>query len=191
MGLQNFVNGAGPDLTLADQPGVPDAVDERLWFAVLTRSRHEKKVDAALSGEGITTLLPLVTEVHRWSDRRQTVQLPLFPCYIFVRIAPIPAARLSVLRTLGVISFVGVHGQGTPIPDQQIDDLRTLLTNKIALDPHPYLKVGQRVRVRGGCLDGIEGVLVAKAGEDKVVISIDTIQKSLAISVKGYEIEPL
>ncbi len=191
MGMQSMVNGAGLDRALANQIGLPAAADERLWFAVLTRSRHEKKVDAALTGESITTFLPLVTEVHRWSDRRQTVQMPLFPCYLFVRIPSVPAARLSVLRSHGVISFVGVHGQGTPIPDHQIDDLRTVLTRKIALDPYPYLKVGQRVRVRGGCLDGIEGVLVAKAGEHKVVLSIDTIQKSLGISVKGYEIEPL
>jgi len=191
MGMENVVSGSSLEQTLGNQIRASEAVDDRLWFAVLTRSRHEKKVDAALTGEGITTFLPLVTEVHRWSDRRQTVQLPLFPCYIFVHIAPLPATRLSVLRAQGVLSFVGIHGQGTPIPDQQIDDLRTLLTNKIALDPHPYLKVGQRVRVRGGCLDGVEGVLVAKAGESKVVISIDTIQKSLAISVRGYEIEPL
>jgi len=160
------------------------------WFALLTRSRHEKKVHASLTNDGITTFLPLISRVHQWSDRRQVVELPLFSCYIFVRIPFVPAARVSVLRTLGVLSFVGIQGRGIPIPDSQIEDLRTLVTHRVQLEPHPWLKVGQRVRVRGGCLDGIEGILTVRDGHRRVVISVDTIEKSLAISVKGYDLEP-
>jgi len=161
------------------------------WFAVHTRSRHEKKVHEALKNEGVTTFLPLVSKVSKWSDRRVTVQFPLFPCYVFVRISAAPAERVSVLRTWGVLSFVGVQGRGIPIPDGQIEELQTLAENNVPVDPYPYLKVGQRVRVRGGCLDGIEGILAERDGERKVVISVDAIEKSLAIHIKGYEIEPV
>jgi len=169
----------------------PPAAEAAQWYAVLTRSRHEKKVHAAFCAEGVNSFLPLLSEVHKWSDRRQLVEVPLFPCYVFVCIPSSPAARLPVLRTLGVISFVGVHGNGTPIPASQIEDLRTAIVHHIPLDPHPYLKVGQRVRVRGGCLDGMEGILSVKAGARRVVISIDTIEKSLALSVDGYDLEPV
>jgi len=161
------------------------------WFAVHTRARHEKKVHEALANEGITSFLPLVSKVSQWSDRRVTVQLPLFSCYVFVRISPAPAARIAVLRTLGVISFVGIQGRGTPIPDSQIEDVQALVHNSVPFDPYPYLKVGQRIRVRGGCLDGIEGILTERDGQRKLVISVDTIEKSLAIHVNGYDIEPV
>jgi len=184
------VTTASADWAAASTTASHPEVDSSLWFAVLTRSRHEKKVHASLVNEGITTFLPLVSRVHKWSDRRQVVELPLFSCYIFVRIPQLPAARIPVLRTLGVISFVGIQGRGIPIPESQIEDLRTLLTHRVPLEPHPWLKVGQRVRIRGGCLDGIEGILAVSDGNRKVVISVDTIEKSLAISVKGYDLEP-
>ena len=161
------------------------------WFAVQTRPRHEKKVHTKLVNEGITSFLPVVKQVRRWSDRRMEVDFPLFSCYVFVRIVPLAEKRVSVLCTSGVISFVGIQGQGIPIPDSQIEDLRTLVTHNVPMDPYPFLKVGQKVRIRGGCMDGIEGVLVARDGERKLVVSIDTIQKSLVVSIRGYDVEPV
>ena len=119
------------------------------------------------------------------------VEFPLFSCYVFVRIVPLAGKRVSVLRTSGVISFVGIQGQGIPIPDSQIEDLRSLVTHNVPMDPYPFLKVGQKVRIRGGCMDGIEGVLIARDGERKLVVSIDTIQKSLVVSIRGYDVEPV
>jgi transcription antitermination factor NusG len=179
------------DLRHVDTAFTLPKAGEPCWFAVQTRARHEKKVHNELVSDGISTFLPLVSQVRRWSDRKTIVEFPLFSCYLFVRIVPFAEARVSVLRTPGVLSFVGIQGQGIPIPDTQIEDLRTLVIHGVPMDPYPFLKIGHKVRIRGGCMDGIEGILVAKDGERKVVVSIETIQKSLAVSINGYDIEPV
>ena len=161
------------------------------WYAIQTRPRHEKSAVAELDQKGIVTFLPLVTQVHRWSDRRKKVVLPLFAGYAFVNIVPAPATRVSVLRTNGILNFVGPHNQGAPIPESQIEGIRTLLVNRIPFSSHFFLKVGQRVRIRGGCLEGVEGILIRHKGDDRLVLSVDMIQRSLAISIEGYDIEPV
>lgn len=159
------------------------------WYAVQTYARHEKLVAQRLGERGITAFLPLATEVHAWSDRQKVVQLPLFSCYVFARIAPTNVDRLRVLRAGGVLSLVGKHGEGTPIPDYEIESVRTLMQEGLPWSSYPFLKIGQRVRVRSGALDGVEGVLVSRNGDRTLVISVDAIQRSLAIRVEGYEIE--
>lgn len=160
------------------------------WYAVHTRPKHEKRVAAELSQKGIANFLPLVTEVHRWSDRKKKVELPLFSCYLFVNIAPSAEWRVSVLSTGGVLHFVGPNNQGIPVPDSQIDQVRKLLESKVPFSHHPFLKIGQRVRIRGGCLDGMEGVLSAQNGANRLVVSVDGIHRALAISLEGYDVEP-
>jgi transcription antitermination factor NusG len=161
------------------------------WFAVHTRARHEKMVAYRLQQQGMTTFLPLVTEVHRWSDRRKKVELPLFSCYVFVRLIPTNEQRMRVLGLDGVFSFVGSsRGEGTPVPDEQIEAVRTLIAQDLPWSNHPFLKIGQRVRIRGGALDGVEGVLLLRDGEDTLVVSIDAIQRSLAVRIEGYDVEP-
>jgi transcription antitermination factor NusG len=159
------------------------------WFAIQTRSRHEKLVASQLQNHGITTFLPLVDQVHLWSDRRKVLQLPLFSGYAFVRIVPSAESRVGVLRTQGVVSFVGGRGEGIPIPDQQIKDIQNLLANNVPCVNHPFLKLGQRVRIRGGCMDRVEGILVGHNGARRLVISVQLIQRSLAIRIEGYDIE--
>lgn len=159
------------------------------WFAIKTRSRHEKSVAADLQQRGITTFLPIYEQKRRWSDRWKIVEFPLFSCYAFVSIRPVAEQRLAVLSTHGVVGFVGAHGQGTPIPASQIEDVRTLVVNRVAMWPQPFLKVGQRVRIRGGALDGLEGILAASRGGQQLVISIDIIQRSVSIRLDGYNIE--
>jgi len=161
------------------------------WYAVQTRARHERVVAHRLSETGVTTFLPTVTEVHRWSDRRKIVELPLFSCYLFVKLMPSNEERLRVLRVDSVLRFVGVRGLGTPIPNEQIDAIRILLDEQLPYRSYPFLKIGQRVRVRGGALDGLEGVLVSHNGDRSLVISVDAIQRSLAVRVEGYDIEPV
>lgn len=161
------------------------------WYAIQTRPRHEKRVAAELERKGVTTFLPLLTQIHRWSDRRKTVDLPLFSCYVFINIVPLPKAQVSVLRTNGVLSFVGSHNQGAPIPESQIQDIRTLLAKKIPFTSYPFLKVGQRVRIRGGCMDGVEGILIRQNGDRRLVVSVDMIERSLSVSLEGYDIEPV
>lgn len=159
------------------------------WFAVHTWPRYEKKIAEQFKIQEIDTFLPLYSAKHEWSDRRQTVELPLFPSYLFVRIPETAEARIPVLRTNGVKNFVGVRGVGVPVPDGEIEGVRTLLTRRIPFEAHPFLNIGQRVRIRGGSLDGVEGVLVAKNDDLSLVISIAIIQRSLSIRMAGYQVE--
>jgi transcription antitermination factor NusG len=164
--------------------------DEKKWYALLTRARHEKVVAQRLGEIGLTAFLPLINEVRRWSDRRKTVELPLFSCYVFAKLAPTNQARLQTLRIDGVLSMVGTRGEGTPIPEEQIDAVRKVLQERLPWKSHPFLRIGQKVRVRSGALQGLEGILIARSGESSIVVSIDAIQRSLAIRIEGYEVEP-
>ena len=159
------------------------------WYALHTRARHEKVVEQRLQERGVTTFLPMVTEVHRWSDRKKKVELPLFSCYLFARLAPTKVDRLRVLRVDGIFNFVGAKGEGMPIPDSQIDAVRALIAGELPWSSHPFLKIGQRVRIRSGALDGVEGILVKRNGDSTLVISVDAIQRSLAVRVEGYDVE--
>ena len=166
-------------------------MDSGSWYAVLTRARHEKIIAQRLQEQGISTFLPLVTEVHRWSDRKKKVELPLFSCYLFTRLLPTSEARLRVLRVDGVFQLVGVRGEGTPIPDEQIEALRTLVERRLPVCSHPFLRIGQRVRIRSGALNGLEGILLGRNGDQTLVVSIEAIQRSLAIRIEGYDVEPI
>src|SRR5277367_5330430 len=101
------------------------------WYALHTRSRHEKIVAQRLAEWGVTTFLPMVTEVRRWSDRKKSVQLPLFGCYMFARFAASRTDRLRVLGIDGVLRLVGARGEGSPIPDEQVDAVRTLVASEL------------------------------------------------------------
>ena len=164
-------------------------VESGSWYAVQTRARHEKIVEQRLIERDVTTFLPLVTEVHRWSDRNKTVHVPLFNCYMFAKLTPTNVDRLRVLRVEGVLGLVGARCEGTPIPDEQIESVRTLVEERMPWSPHPFLKIGQRVRIRGGALDGLEGILVSRSGGRALVISVDAIQRSISVCVEGYDVE--
>lgn len=178
------------DLTSAAPPVADDSAEQH-WYAVYTRARHEKVVAALLRQKAVATFLPFLSQEHRWSDRRKVVEVPLFPGYTFVRIAATPGARLRVLQTAGVVSLVGNGHIGVPIPDKQIEDIQTVLAHRVPCAIFPLLRVGQRIRVRGGCLDGIEGLLVRFKGERSLVISVQAVLQSIAISLKGYDVEIL
>jgi transcription antitermination factor NusG len=96
-----------------------------------------------------------------------------------------------VLSVNGVLRFVGVRGEGVPIPDDQVESIRALVSGKVPYTLYPFLKIGQRVRVRGGSLDGVEGILVARNGNRTLVISVEPIQRSLAINLDGYQVQPI
>jgi transcription antitermination factor NusG len=167
---------------------LPTAVSTQ-WFAVRTRSRHEKVVERGLRGQGLEVFYPVVNQIRQWSDRKKLVETPLFAGYTFVRIAPTPGQRVNVLRTQGVVELVGAQGQGIPIPEDQIEAVRAVAALNLPFTQHVFLKVGQRVRVRGGSLDGVEGVLVANNGSRNLVISVEPIQRSLSIRIEGYQVE--
>ena len=174
-----------PNMTPIVAPGIEN------WYAVQTRARHERAVAQRLREQGVTTFLPLVTEVHRWSDRRKSVEVPLFGCYVFVKLPLTGEHRLQVLKIDGVFRFVGASGLGTPIAESQIDAVRTLIGQQIPWSTHPFLQIGQRVRVRGGALDGVEGILVSRNDDNTLVVSVDAIQRSLAVRIQGYDVEPV
>jgi len=159
------------------------------WFALQTWPRYEKKVEAELQRKQIECFLPLTASEHQWSDRRQIVQLPLFPTYLFVRAPETFDSRISVLRTNGVINFVGARNAGTPIPESEIESVRLLLARGIPFQDHSFLTIGQRVRIREGSLDGVQGILTAKNNDLSLIVSINIIQRSLAVRVEGYRIE--
>jgi len=159
------------------------------WYALHTRARHEKVVAQRLADWGVTTFLPMVTEVRHWSDRKKTVELPLFGCYMFARFNPTRSDRLRVLQIDGVLSLVGARGEGVAIPDEQVNAVRALVESELPWSSHPFLKIGQRVRIRSGALDGLEGILVSRNGDNTLIISVDAIQRSLAVRVEGYDVE--
>jgi transcription termination/antitermination protein NusG len=179
------------DSLSSESPQPAPAGEAENWYGLQTRPRHEKIVAHRLEERGVTTFLPLVTEVHRWSDRKKSVEMPLFSCYVFARFVPNRSDRLRVLRVDGVFGLVGDRGEGAPIPDAQIDTVRSLVGGQLPWSTHPFLKIGQRVRIRSGALDGLEGILVSRNGDRTLVISVDAIQRSLSVRVEGYEVEPV
>ena len=160
------------------------------WYAVHTRSRHEKQVDLFLSERGIETFLPLVHTLSRRMDRKKYVDIPLFPGYLFVCAEK---EHLSDVKyTRGVTRIIGTDLDApTPIPDKQILDIKSIMESEVKLDPFPYLQKGRMVRVKSGPLKGLEGILVERKGHYKLVIRIDLLQKGAAAEVYISDIEPL
>jgi len=159
------------------------------WFALYTTPRHEKHVSEILAQRQIETFLPLYRTTRRWKKSRPVdLELPLFPTYVFVRIAQ--GARGAVLGMPGVVSIVGSAREPWPVPDPDIEAIRLgLQMGKI--EPHPYLTVGERVRIKAGVMTGVEGVLVRKKNALRVVLSLDAIMRSVALEVDADDIEPV
>jgi transcription termination/antitermination protein NusG len=182
----------GPQVNLEHNWLVPElsfSGDESRWYAIHTVARHEKRVDHQLREIGVVTFLPLMQQIRQWSDRRATVEVPLFSCYTFARMVQAAGERLRVLRTPGVLGFVGSERIGTPIPNEEIENLQMAIREKVPFAVHPFITVGKRVRIRGGSLDGVEGILARQGGDGSLVLSIDLLRRSVSIRVEGYDIE--
>jgi transcription termination/antitermination protein NusG len=162
---------------------------EVCWYAVRTRSRHEKAGAEMLSNLNIQHYLPLTLELRQWSDRRQRIEVPLFSGYLFVRISMLNSTRLQVLKVPGIVAFVGNQGGPLPIPDIQIASVQTVLQAGVECSVDPLLKQGDRVRVTKGALAGIEGTLIRANSTDRLLISIEMIHQSLSINISKYDIE--
>jgi transcription antitermination factor NusG len=177
---------------LESTPAIPTlgfAKDESNWYAIRTIARHEKRVAQQLQESRVVTFLPLVEQISQWSDRRAKVEVPLFSCYAFVRMVQTSKERLKVLRTPGVLGLVGNERVGTPIPNEQIENIQKTIRERIPFAIHPFVAVGKRVRIRGGSLDGIEGILVGQVGDKSLVVSVELLQRSVSIRVEGYDVE--
>jgi transcription antitermination factor NusG len=165
--------------------------EELRWYALHTRARHEKAIERRLQDQGMETFVPTTMEVHRWSDRKKKVEVPLFSCYVFVRCTLSAEDRAHVYQVESVHGFVGTRGSSLPIPNEQIDSIQKILAQTAPWRSYPFLKVGQRVRVRGGAMDGVEGVFLSENGDHSLIISVDAIQRSMAVRIDGYDVEPV
>jgi transcription antitermination factor NusG len=177
---------------IAGQPAnaLPGQVQSALrWYAVQTMPRHEKKVIAELQQKQVQSYLPVFSDERKWTDRRVSVDTPLFPGYVFVKISQDQDTRVRVLRTLGVRNFVGTRGIGDPIPDAEIESVQAVLARGIPVSVSPFLNIGQRVRILDGSLEGVEGILTAVNGDNSLIISVELIQRSLAMRVTGFRVE--
>lgn len=159
------------------------------WYAAYTRHQHEKAAASHLSGKGFEVLLPLYRSLNRWKDRYKEVFLPLFPGYVFV-FADLHR-KVDVLRAPGVCWLVGAAGIPVSIPQPDIDCLRKLSDSSLACQPHPYLKCGDRVRVRSGPLVGMEGILVQVKRQWRVVVTMDLLRQSAAVEIDAATLERL
>ena len=151
------------------------------WYALYTRHQHEKRVHQILMGKGFEAFLPLYTTAHQWKDRIKRVSLPLFPCYVFLR-GPY-SQWLPILTTPGIHSVVGFGGQPASISSGEIEAIRRVIESPVQAEPHPFLKCGDRVRVTAGPLRGLEGILVRKKNWCKLLLSIEMLQRSVAVEI--------
>jgi transcription antitermination factor NusG len=159
------------------------------WYALYTCSRHEKQVAKQLEQRQVNVFLPLYPSVRRWKDRRVELQLPLFPSYVFVHF-PLQQ-RVEVLNVPGAVRFVAFNGRPAAVAENDLVRLRSALTAGLDPHPHPYLRIGRRVRVCSGPLAGMEGILVRKKDRFRLVLSIDIIMRSVAVEVDASDVEPL
>jgi transcription antitermination factor NusG len=157
------------------------------WWALYTRHQHEKTVAEMLSNKGFEVFLPLYESIRRWKDRSKKLSLPLFPCYVFVRGGL--NRRLQVVTTPGV-HMILFHGENVAmIPGVEIDAIRKAVEGPFRVEPHPFLKCGERVRVTRGSLQGVEGVLVRKKNFYRLVLSVEMMAKSVAVEIDATDVE--
>ena len=166
-----------------------ETIEQSYWYAIQTRSRHEKVVRDQLAAKSITHMLPLWRKRSIWKDRVKFIDVPLFSGYLFGYFAL--RDKVAVLETVGVARLVGINGRPMPIPEDQIVVVRTMMEHRLPCSPHPYLVEGMRVRIKCGLLAGTEGILIQKKQRHRLVINVDIIQQAMTIEVDSATIEPL
>jgi transcription antitermination factor NusG len=168
---------------------LPSSITAGKWYALQTVPRHEKIVGTQLRMDGLEVFIPTFRQEKKWSDRNKAIDLPIFPGYAFLRSGDIHSERKFVFRNRSVLRILSSGNGPAEIPQTEILNVQRVARAGAPISPAPYLNVGQRVRVRNGALQGLEGVLVRVAKEDSLVISVDLIQRSISIRIQGYEIE--
>lgn len=167
----------------------PQSDSGQSWYALYTCPRHEKCVAQQVEQRSIACFLPMYRSVRRWKDRRKELELALFPGYVFIRMAW--QDRLRVLQLPSAVRLVSFGGRPAVLPDAEIDYLRQSLIGGICVEPHPYLRVGRRVRVRSGPMQGLEGIITRRKGRCRLVFSLDLILRSVAVEMDEAEVEAL
>jgi len=163
----------------------PDYAEQR-WYAAYTCANHEKRVAAELRARSVEHFVPLYNSVRRWKDRRVLLDLPLFPGYVFVRLAL--RDKLRVLQVPSLVRLVSFNGQPAALSNDEMEALRGSLTERLNAQPHAYLNVGRRVRVVSGPLTGLEGIIVRKKNHFRFVISLHLIMRSVSVELDDTDI---
>jgi len=167
---------------------VPTAsVSSEPWFAIYTRHQHEKTIAQVLTAKGLQVFLPLYNSTRRWKDRSVQLSLPLFPCYLFLR--GMVERRLQVVTTPGIVSILSVNGEPAVIPESEIEAVRKAIELGNRVEPHPFLRTGDRVRVIAGPLQGVEGILIRKKNLYRLVLSVELLERSAAVEVDVSSVE--
>ena len=166
-----------------------DVMREPRWYALRTKSRHEKLVRDQLDKQGIEPLLPTVKRLSQWKDRKKEIEVPLFSGYCFVRFSQ--QERLPVQKVSGVVEVVGSGSRPEPIPDAEIEALKTLMTSVLPYDSHPYLHEGMMVEVVRGPLQGVHGILLRKEKRHRLVIGVRLIQQAAAVEIDINNVMPI
>ena len=168
---------------------LPAKYCEPLWYAAYTSANHEKRVAEQLGVRNVEHFLPLYASVRRWKDRRVTLQLPLFPGYVFVRVAL--RDRLKVQQVPGLARLVGFDGEPVPLSDYEVENLRQALSAGLKAAPHPYLTKGRKVKIMAGPLTGREGLLLRRKGSMRLILTVELIQRSILVDVNAEFVEPV
>jgi len=166
----------------------PSPSDNRAWYAIWTRSRHEQAVREQLEGKGLDAFLPTITRWSRWKDRKKQIEWPLFPGYCFARFES--SERLPVLQCSGVVSIVSFDGEIVSIPEHEIDAIRRLVDSDLQFDPCPFIREGMMVEVVHGPLKGVVGRLVRKGAHARLVLSVDLIGQAVSVEVDAADVRP-
>jgi len=165
------------------------AETDAAWCAVYTRHQHEKAVTAMLLVKGFEVFLPLYESTRKWKDRRKLLSLPLFPGYVFVRGAL--ERRLPILTTPGVHMIISRGERVATIPEEEIEAIRRTIEGKVRVEPHPFLRCGERVRVIRGSLAGVEGILTRKKNLYRLVLSVAMLTQAVAVEIDAHDVEPV
>jgi transcription antitermination factor NusG len=163
--------------------------EKSAWYAIYTKHQHEKSAADLLSMKGFEFLLPTYQSVRCWKDRKKAISLPLFPCYLFVQTDL--SRKVEILRTPGVFWLVESGGCACRIPDADIEAINKMVQSPERISPHPYLKAGERVRVRHGSFEGLEGILTRFKNQCRVVLAVESLRKAVAVEVDISAIELL
>jgi transcription antitermination factor NusG len=175
-----------PQHTASDRP---HSATSDAWCALYTRHQHEKNVAYSLTGKGFEVVLPLYRASRHWTDRHMVLSLPLFPCYVFVRGGIV--RRRDVLTTPGVLMIVRSGDNAATIPEEEIDALRKAVDGPHGVEPHPFLKCGERARIKRGPLEGIEGLVLRNKNLCRLVLSVQMVAQSVAVEVDASDLEPI
>ena len=152
------------------------------WYALTVRPQHEKAVADQLRTKALESYLPLYRARRRWSDRIQIVDLPLFSRYVFCRFNF--EARLKVLQISSIVSIVGFGGKPCPIPDHDIEVIQAVVGSGLPVCPWPFLRIGQRVRVVEGALEGLEGILARKKSGYRLIVNMEMLNRAVAVEIE-------